>query len=672
MFPLLSFVVLLFLSSNEVITAQNSATTAFSPFKIEKPDYEKSPFTGMTRNHWKDAALYLLQGAFSHVHSMDDPMYFKKMGNVLYPRNERQIPTAKLEGLCRTLFMATPLLKENPNLEINHIKVADYYRHQLVLLSDSSSPTYIKHRGQKDGPLQNLVEFGALGMCMFIIPEVLWEPLTVSQKENLKSLMISYGDGPTYESNWNFFNTFILSFFKSRGYQVNEALLEKYVSRLLAHYRGDGWYNDNPAFDYYSMWAFQLYGQIWSHYFGEQYYPEYAKQFEANFKDMFKSYPYMFERDGHMIMWGRSILYRFASIGPLAFSGLVADSELNYGWYRRIASGALLQFLQRPDFLAEGVPVPGFYGPFDPCVQGYSCRGSVYWTAKAFLGLLLPESNPYWNATENEGVWETMEKDRVYNRFQQGPQILITNYPNSGASEIRAWAHVHLVSTNSDRAGENYNRLAYNTAFPWMKDGNNGEVAMDYVVKNGNEQWEPLRLYTFKKYADGVFYRDAVLQTNKKIQFRLADITIPNGILRVDKVISPLNTEIRLGHYALPEKENPIQEKKVKVNGGKYAYIISNGEYQQAMISLAGWDKLDFVHAVGLHPESNKCTVINSDSKLSAGETIFVTLQLWKKGKLHFKKRELMPIEKIDIIEKGRIVKIKFKDNTEKVVNFDI
>lgn len=79
---------------------------------------------------------------------------------------------------------------------------------------------------------------------------------------------------------------------------------------------------------------------------------------------------------------------------------------MNYGWMRRIASSTLLQFLERPEFLEDGVPTMGFYGPFAPAVQIYSCRGSVYWCGKAFLSLLLPENSNYWSATENNGPWE--------------------------------------------------------------------------------------------------------------------------------------------------------------------------------------------------------------------------------------------------------------------------
>lgn len=51
----------------------------------------------------------------------------------------------------------------------------------------------------------------------------------------------------------------------------------------------------------------------------------------------------------------------------------------------------------------------------------------------------------------------------------------------------------------------------------------------------------------------------------------------------VDKIICPKQTDIRLGHYSLPELNSPVADKNQKV--GKYnARIISNSEYQLAMI----------------------------------------------------------------------------------------
>ncbi|HSC39404.1 MAG TPA: DUF2264 domain-containing protein, partial [Chitinophagaceae bacterium] len=569
-----------FLCAISCLLAQDKAGNIFH---VVHPDMKKSPYTGMTKKHWKEAALYLLKGAFGYIHTMDDPMQFPKQPGKSYPRSASQVPTEKLEGLCRTLFVASPLLKDNPALEINGIKVADYYRHQLVRLTDSTSPSYIKPRAKNSGPSQILVEFGALSLSLFAAPEVLWEPLSKEQKDALASLMLSYGDGPTVGSNWKFFNIFILSFFKDKGYAVNEQLLIEYVEKSLAHYRGSGWYNDAPAYDYYSMWAFQMYGPLWAEFFGKRYYPAYAQRFLANFNDLKDNYPYMFSRDGRMIMWGRSISYRIAAVVPLALTGLEKDTAVNYGWMRRIASGVMLQFLQHPDFLKDHVPTLGFYGPFEPAVQPYSCRGSVYWMGKAFFALLLPDDSPFWTATENEGPWKTeLKKGRVYNKLQDSSHILITNYPAIGASEVRAWCKAKSIGASEPfRSSENYNRLAYNSAFPWQADSSNGTVAMNYVTMNSKGAWEPLRLFDYEKFEDGAYYRNATLETNPRTRFQLVDIPLTNGILRIDRIAGDSAFDTRLGHYALPRKPGAIARYSRIVHGCNIR-ILDNGAYQLA------------------------------------------------------------------------------------------
>ena len=676
--PKLSLILFLFTSSIISVYAQSNPSSTKSTgqiFEISQPDYKLSPHTGMTRQHWKDAALYMLKGAFGYIHQMDDPMKFPKQPGISYPRTDDQIPTEKLEGLSRTLFVAAPLLKENPELVVNNIKVAEYYRHQMCNLINPSSPSFIKHRAKNGGPHQNLVEFGAMAISMTAIPDVLWKPLPQQQKDSLAALMLSYADGPTVDSNWKFFNIFVLSFFKSQGYVVNEKLLVEYLDKTLNHYRGEGWYNDSPAFDYYSMWAFQMYGVLWAEYYGNKYYPEQAKKFMTNFSDLKSNYPYLFSRDGKMIMWGRSISYRYASVTAFPLMGFENSPDTNYGWMRRIASGTLLQFFQHPGFMKDGVPTLGFYGPFEPAVQMYSCRGSVYWGGKVFLGLLVPADKPFWTAIENEGDWDTkLVKGKVYNKFETGSQILITDYPNIGASEVRAWCHAPVAGDwQKFRSTENYNRLSYNSAFPWQADGVNGEVAMNYVVKNKDNKWEALRLYTFKKFEDGIYYRDAELETNNAIQFKLADIPLPNGILRIDRLVSPSDVNLRLGHYSLPQLDVPIKEEIRKVNGYQVR-IISNGVYQLAMVSLEGWTSMEFVPSKGLHPESEMSEVINVTDKFSAGKTngkIYSTLMLWKKAGEKWTNDELVPVKKIVYDTTKNNATILFSNGEKKEVSFD-
>jgi hypothetical protein len=644
--------------------------TKLPPFAVQNPDKALSPFTGMTRRHWQDAARYLLGGAFSYVRTLDDPMQFPKQPGKSYPRSESQVPTEKLEGLCRTLFMAAPLLKEELGLTLNGVKVGDYYRHQLAQLVNPASPSFIRPRAKDGGPSQNLVEFGGLAVALFAAPEILWDPLPKDVKDKLAATMLSYGDGPTVPQNWRYFNIFVLSFFDTRGYAVNKPLLEEYLQKQLGHYRGQGWYHDAPFYDYYSMWAFQMYGKLWTEYYGRQHYPAVASQLSQNFNDLRASYPYLFARDGSMIMYGRSIGYRFAAAVPFPLMGWQPEADTNFGWMRRIASGTLLQFLERPDFLQDNVPNLGFYGEFDPAVQSYSCRGSMYWLSKVFLGLLVPADSPFWTATENEGAWATpaLAPGQVLNTYLPGPNLLLTDYANIGASELRAWCHFKAIGAGEPfRASENYNRLSYNSAFPWQADGPNGEVAMNYVFQNKQSQWEALRLFTFRKFENGVYYRDAELETNPHVKLRLADMPLPGGILRVDQNASTDATTLRLGHYALPNLTGTIRRRTRRVNGYEVS-IIDNGTYQLALVPLAGWDRVAAVDATGLHPATQASTVLDAVGSTAPASRLFATLLLWKKSGQQWTKAELLPVRRVVPTATGATVEMA--DGTRRQISY--
>ena len=57
-------------------------------FQVQHPDYEVSPLTGVTRQHWVDAAEYILNGAFSYISTLDDPMKFPRQFEKTYPNSE--------------------------------------------------------------------------------------------------------------------------------------------------------------------------------------------------------------------------------------------------------------------------------------------------------------------------------------------------------------------------------------------------------------------------------------------------------------------------------------------------------------------------------------------------------------------------------------------------------
>ncbi|WDF68261.1 DUF2264 domain-containing protein [Sphingobacterium oryzagri] len=631
-----------------VFTSLQGQAPEPSIFTIREPNYKLSPQTGLTRQHWKDAAIYLLEGAFRHVPTLDSPMQFPKQAGRSYPRDGKHTATEKMEGLCRTLFIALPILKDDPDVAIGGIKLADYYRQQLRNLLDPKADTYIEPLTANGGPSQKLVEFGGLAVSLAAAPEILWDPLDEATKAALAKTMLSYGSGPTIEMNWRFFNVMILSFFQDKGYAINESYLTGLLDKCLADYKGSGWYSDSPYYDYYSMWAFQMYGNLWTMFYGDRY-PTYATAFKQNLREMADNYPYMFSEKGEMIMWGRSISYRMGAAVPFPLLGTLEDPTINYGWMRRIASGSLLQFLENPDFLSDGVPTLGFYGAFEPAVQEYSCRGSAYWLGKFFLGLLIPEDNMFWTAQENNGAWDReIRKKEPHVKFAAGANLLTVDYKDIGAAEIRAWCHSKSVGYY--QGTENYNKLAYHSAFPWQADGKDGAIAMNYTFLT-NKGWESLRMYDFIKYTDGVYYRKAVLASDERIQLWLADIPLANGTLRVDKIAAQQDQAFRLGHYALPKLAGKTIKESKKTYKGQEAVIIDNGEYQLAMVPVHGWEKVNSISCTDLHPVAPESTVLNAFSAADQADNTnyFVTLLLWKKSGERWSTKELFPVKSIAI-----------------------
>ena len=604
-------------------------------FEVKQPDKRLSPYTGVTRTHWMQAAEYLLDGAFAYVKDTNAPFDLPKQEGKTYPRDAGGVATSRMEAMCRTMFLAGPLLKENPDLTLHGIKVGDYYRTQLASFLRKDAPLYLPiHRGNGHGG-QKLVELGGLAVSLLMAPEVFWDPLPKQTRDELAQVFKGYAEGGTIDMNWRFFNMCLLSFLDGQGYEVKTSYLEELLHKNLDAYVGDGWYHDAPLFDYYSMWAFQMYGPLWAQSYGNKHYPKEAAQFMKNLSEIPNQYPYMFGRDGHMQMWGRSITYRMGAAIPLALTGLLQDDSIGYGWMRRICSGTLMQFLQHPDFISaeDNLPNMGYYGHFETCLQHYSCRGSVYWMAKLFLALYMPADNPFWTTRETEGPWETMKGVNAI--YAPKPKTLTMNYPETGMTEFR---NVFTRNSGFYYGLESYNRLAYNSTLIWQADGENGEVAMSYVVKGTDDKWHPIESYKGdggKPAADGLysFHRTASFENDKAVTLNLNESFPAGNTLRQDEIECKEQREVRMGTYALPLHGKPITQKSVTLKGGQKAMIIDNGEYQLAAILVAGWEDLEYVACEGLHPETKQSGVINLKATVSGTRKLSSLLIMARSGK---------------------------------------
>ncbi|MGB4659718.1 MAG: DUF2264 domain-containing protein, partial [Mobilitalea sp.] len=400
---------------------------AFSPKTV---DYTLSPYTGLTRQSWIEAAEYLLTGIFDNVKEFEDPLVMpRKETKITYPHigcseqtQEAEKKAEIFEGLTRTFFIAAPLIHDNPDAEICGYSMKEYYKTQVLRVCTKGDSIYagnyedlkkITNNADPFRAFQQTVETCALVICLWSCKNEIWDSYSKDEKDIIAAFISSFAHANTVPQNWRLFNMLDLAFLNMEGYPIDREIMLDHAQAILNYYAGDGWYRDGQSFDYYSCWAFNVYAPIWNEWYGYENEPYIAKRFEENSNKLMETFPDFFDVDGFTNMWGRSNIYRNASSSPFAANYLLQNPVVDPGLARRIASGSLLQFITREDFRYKGVPTLGFYGQFSPLVQSYSCAESPFWMGKAFLCLHLPQDHPFWTEKEDNGTWKKLKKNEV-------------------------------------------------------------------------------------------------------------------------------------------------------------------------------------------------------------------------------------------------------------------
>ena len=645
-------------------------------FPIQNPDFTLSPKTGMTRQHWIECARFILEGAFSHVQTLDDPMVFPKVPGKSYPHENDpawKFRAMEFEGLTRTLNVAVPLLHIEPDVEINGIKLADYYRLQLLQVVTPGRATSIPKLSElPDDRYQMTCEWGGLATMLLQFPNVLWPLFSRDEQDKIAAHLSDWAHGRTTSHNWRYFNVMMLTFLKTRGYAVDDELLGDHLDFLMASYGGDGWFLD-AHFDFYSVWVFHLYGIIWSRAWGDEHDPQRVKVIESQFADLMKSYPLFFGRDGKMLMWGRSICYRFGATCAFPLASMAHTQTIEPGWARRIVSGALSDFVTRPEFWENGVPSLGFYGHFEPLLQPYSCAASPFWMFLPFIALGLPKDSPFWTNPETDGDWnEIGESSETH--VLPGPGFAVTAHGISGAAELR--------TAKIGAPDPSYSRICYNTAFPWgADDAENGSTAMTFCARNldGDNSWQPVQRILWVGERDGVLYRQLLMNAKgHRAPLDLAEIIVPGGVLQFarNRIYHP--HDLTLSHFGLPHIGGAAVSVESLEREGCRALTARIAGRRLALVAQHGWDELQIQTHTGKHPEAPRSTVLTARqqrTKLYPGMNLLVTLLLHRCDDGEWSDDELFPIQSLQtprFMESGSLcgAQVALQDGREFAIDF--
>ena len=267
--------------------------------------------------------------------------------------------------------------------------------------------------------------------------DAFWNNLSPEEKQKVADKVYEWAISWTCTHNWRYFNVMMLTFLDYYGYKTDKTLLIAHLDNILLHYVGDGWYRDH-SYDYYSVHVFHLFNAVWAEKYGGKFFPDRVEIIRQHQKEFCETYPLIFSREGHINMYGRSILYRLgASAGmPALFIGDNTPSSITPGEARRIASASLLQFVTHPKFFHQGIPSLGFYGPFEPCIQAYSVL-PVHIDVPKLHCINPSKGSSLLTDKEEMGHWGGIEKDEVFSKYSYGMGMFLSNHGSTGTSELR-------------------------------------------------------------------------------------------------------------------------------------------------------------------------------------------------------------------------------------------
>lgn len=671
-------------------------------YEVVNPDYNLSPYTGMTREHWIHLCHFFLEGIFRHVKGEHDPILVPRQETAIsYPQPggpSWRLAAERFEGLARSFLIAAPLLCAEPEAVVCGRSMKDYYKDQILRSVTPGTPQYlmsieeIRPQGNPgELAFQHTCECASLVIGLTMCKDVVWDCYTREEQDLIAVYLRSFGASHTGHHNWRLFNMLILAFLHQEGYDIPKDMMRDHAQAIVSYYAGDGWYRDGHLFDNYCPWAFHVYGPLWNQWYGYEQEPWLAERIDSYCKTLLETYPEMFDREAQVTMWGRSSSYRSAAAAPLASVYLLKNPERAPGFAglaRRLVSGSVLQFATREECFYEGIPCLGFYGPFEPMIQSYSCAASPFWMANSFLCLALPGDHPFWTETEHNGDWDTYlsttQKDAVTTRVLDGPGIVIDRHEGNGITEFRTGK---ILMEKSNPGLNGYMRLSFNSHFPWEKFGYTEPAeSMVYLLRyDGQEKGLIPNICMYAGTKEGVLYRkiyfDFAFTFQDMASMDLADIPVGLGILHVDKVRIPQKPyELTLGAYGLPVGEPAAITMRTCPLTGARAVIASSSWGQVAMVAYEGFDRLHSHERSGMNPVCDYSHLIYGSSRKERyyeySPYVLISAVLTKKDQSEWKDAELFPVASIRMTDPQRCggygpITLILKNGTEYTIDYE-
>lgn len=253
---------------------------------------------------------------------------------------------------------------------------------------------------------QKAVELIPLISLLLIHRDLTWNTYTEKERQELLTFFGNVNAIEIGGDNWQFFRILVTRGIIELGGEQDQRYIEDSWKIVDECYCGDGWYRDGKtgAKDYYVAFGYHYYSLLYRHLYPDDERCDIIKERALAFA---KDYQYFFDANGRMIVYGRSMIYRCAS---LAFWSILLcnDDILDDSLREQVISiiDKSLDWWKRQLITdKEGLLTLGIAYRNEYVCENYNSSGSPYWLMKAFAFMLADKANL------TIGKPETLDKD---------------------------------------------------------------------------------------------------------------------------------------------------------------------------------------------------------------------------------------------------------------------
>lgn len=362
-----------------------------TPFEFTDRDFQHSAYTGLTRGHWSACAEEIL--ARSEAHKLPGGFRYRFPGRPSMSGKDSD----ELEGFARVFLLAAFRIGERD--KVSEL-VASRFRESF-----ESAANALKRRESTPWPeisnmSQSLVEAASIAIGLAVTRDMLWDRLSDDARDAITQWMQPSIGVRVHNNNWILFPALVGAFLKSVGREFTgiDSAIARGLETIGEWHVGGGWYTDGPhgPVDYYNAWAFHYYAPLLTYLVNDH---TDSFNIRARLRQFLPGYAQWFSKSGAPLYFGRSLIYRFATIAPFWTAELIGANPLNPGETRRICSSVLDYFVGQGAIGESGLSL-GWHSALPNIAQVYSGPGSPLWAAKAFVGLLMSADSEVWTSPE--------------------------------------------------------------------------------------------------------------------------------------------------------------------------------------------------------------------------------------------------------------------------------